>query len=100
MFEKNLRFHVRYCSREKVQYQVFTNFLPVLTVFSLCEEDWTLDYIFKEFSDFLKSYIVWQLVSQLALNIFISNNHVPFHLLWKRHLVGYLQVPQYYEHGC
>ena len=34
------------------------------------------------------------------LTIFIRNNHVPFHLFWKKHLVRYLQVPNYYENGC
>ena len=27
------------------------------------------------------SYVIWQLVSQLVFAIFISNNHVSFHLL-------------------
>ena len=102
-FEKNLRFHVKYCSREKLQYLVFSNFLLVLTIFSSWEEGWTLDYYSMEFWDFLKSYIVWQLVSQLLLTtIFINNNHVPLHLLWKKHLVRHQQVPKYYEHehGC
>ena len=102
-FEKNLRFHVKYCSREKLQYLVFSNFLLVLTIFSSWEEGWTLDYYPMDIWDFLKSYIVWQLVSQLLLTtIFINNNHVPLHLLWKKHLVRYQKVPKYYEHehGC
>ena len=97
IFEKNLRFHVKYCSRGKVQYLVLSNSLLLLTIYTFWEEDWTLDYNYTEFWDFLKSYIVWQLVSQLVFTIFISNNHAPFHLLWKKHLVRYLQVPKYYE---
>ena len=45
--------------------------------------------------DFLKSYDVGKLVSQLVFTIFISNSHFPFHLLWKKHLVKYLQVPKF-----
>ena len=33
-FEKILRFDVKYCSRGKVQYLVFSNFLLVLRIFS------------------------------------------------------------------
>ena len=81
MFEKNLRFHVKYCSRRKVQYLVFSNFLLVLTIFSFWGEDWVLDYNSMELGDFLKSYVVWQFVSQLVFTIFININHVPFYLL-------------------
>ena len=42
-----------------------------------------------EFWDFLKSYIAWQLVGQVVFSISISNNHFPFQLLWKKHLVKY-----------
>ena len=100
IFEKNLRFHVKYCSKKRVQYLVFSNSLLVLTVLSFWEKNWALDYNSMEFWDFLKSYIVWQHVSQLVFTIFISNNHVPFHLLWKKHLVKRLQVPKYYDHCC
>ena len=98
--EKNLRFHVKYCSRGKVQYLVYSNFLLVLTIFSFWEEDWTLHFNSMEFWDFLQSHVIWQLVSQLVFTIFTSNNHVPFHLLWKKHLVRHLQVPKYCEYGC
>ena len=100
IFEKNLRFHVKCCSRGKVQCLVFSNFLLLLTIFSFWEEDWTLDYNSMEFSDFLKSYVVRQLFSQLVFTIFISNNHVPFHWLWTKDLVRYLQVLKCYEYGC
>ena len=40
-------------NRGKVQYLIFSNFLPVLTIFSFWEEDWTLDYNSKEFEIFL-----------------------------------------------
>ena len=43
IFEKNLKFHVKYCSTGKVHYLVLSNFLPVLTAFLFWEEDWTLD---------------------------------------------------------
>ena len=49
MFEENLRFHVKYCSRGKVEYLDFSNFLLVLTIFSFWEKDWTLDYNSMEF---------------------------------------------------
>ena len=52
------------------------------------------------FCNLLKCYVACQLVSQLLFNIFISNNQIPFHLLSKKHLVRYLQVPKYYEHKC
>ena len=71
----------------------------VLTTFSFWEEDWALHYNSMELWDFLKPYFVWQLVSQLVFAIFISNSHVLFHLLWKKHLVKYLQVPKYYDYG-
>ena len=48
---------------------------------------------------FSKSYVVWQLVSQLVFTIFISNNQVAFHL-WEKHLVRDPQVPKFYDHGC
>ena len=89
IFEKNLRFHVKYCSKKRVQYLVFSNSLLVLTVLSFWGKNWAL-----------KSCIVWQHVSQLAFTIFISNNHVPFHLLWKKLLVKSLQVSKYYDHCC
>ena len=100
IFEKNLGFHVRYCSREKVQNLLFSNFLLVLIIFSFWEEDWALDYNSIEFWDFVRSNIVWQLIRQLVFTIFISINHVPFHLLWEKHLVKCLQVPKFYGHGC
>ena len=40
-----------------------------------------------DFWDFLKSYVISQLVSELIFTIFIGNNHVPFHLLWKKQLL-------------
>ena len=92
--------HDLQCNKGKGQCPVFRNFLLVLTIFSFWEEDWTLDYNPMEFWDFPKSYVVWQLVSQLVFTILISNNHVPFDLLWKKHLARYLKVPKYYEHGC
>ena len=46
------------------------------------------------FWDFLKSYDVGKFVSQLGFTIFITTNHFSFHLLWKKHLVKYLQVPK------
>ena len=98
IFGKNLGFHVKYCSRGKVQYLAFSNFLLVLAIFSFWEEDWALYYNSMEFWGFLRSYVVWQLVSQFVFTI--SVNHVPFHLLWKKHLVKYLQVPKFYNHGC
>ena len=49
IFDKNLGFHVKYCSRGKVQYLVFSNFLLVLAIFSFWEEDWTLDHNSMEF---------------------------------------------------
>ena len=39
IFEKNLRFHVKYCSCGEIQYLVLSNFLLVLTIFSFCEEN-------------------------------------------------------------
>ena len=99
IFENNLGFHEKFCSRGKSQYLVFSNFLLVLTIFSFWEEDWALDYNSTEFWDFLNSYVVLQLLSQIVFAIFISNNHVPFHLLWKKHLVKYLQVPKQFDHG-
>ena len=45
--------------------------------------------------DFLKSYDVGKLVSQLVFTIFISSNHFPFHLLWKKLFVKYLQIPKF-----
>ena len=63
----------------------------VLRIFLFWEEDWTLD---------CQSYVIWQVVSHLVFTSFISNNHVPFHLFQKKHLVRYLEVPKYYEHGC
>ena len=71
-FEKILRFDVKYCSRGKVQYLVFSNFLLLLTIFSIWEEDWAIDYNSIDFLDFLKSYFVWQLISQLVFTIFIK----------------------------
>ena len=44
--------------------------------------------------------LVWQLVSQIVLTIFICNNHIPFHLLQKKHLERYLQVQKHYGHSC
>ena len=52
------------------------------------------------FWDFLQSHVFRQLVSQLVFAIVACNNHVPFHLLWKKHLTRHLQVPKYYEYGC
>ena len=49
IFQKNLTFHVKYCSRGKVQFLVFSNFLLALTIFSFWEEDWALDYYSMEF---------------------------------------------------
>ena len=72
----------------------------VLTIFSYWEENWTLEYNSMAFCNLLKCYVACQLVSQLLFNIFISNNQIPFHLLSKKHLVRYLQVPKYYEHKC
>ena len=86
-----LRFLVKCCSKGKVQYLVFSNFLLVLTIYSFWEEDWTLDYNYMEFWDFLKSNAVWQLVSQLVFTIFITNNHALLHLLWKKNLVRYFR---------
>ena len=52
-FKKNLRFHVKYWSRGKVQYLVFGNFLLVLAIFHFglfqTGLDWTLDYNSMEF---------------------------------------------------
>ena len=58
-----------------------------------------LYYNSMEFWDFLNSYVVWQLLSHLVFTIFITNNHVSFHLLRKKYLVRYPQVSKYYEHG-
>ena len=49
IYEKNLRFRIKYCSRGKVQYLVLSNFLLVLTIFSFWEEDWTLNFNSMEF---------------------------------------------------
>ena len=84
-------------NKRKDQYLVFGKFLLALTIFSFWEEDWTLDY---NSTDLWESYVVWQLVSQLVITIFLSKNCIPFHLLWKKHLERYLQVPKYYEYGC
>ena len=81
IYDKNLRFHVKYCSRGKVQSPVVSNFLLVLTIFSFWETDWTLHFNSMEFPDFLQSHVIWQLVSLLVFTILTSNNHVPFHLL-------------------
>ena len=104
-FQPSVAFHIEtrhdfQCSKGKVQYLVFSNFLLVLTIFPFWEEDWTLDYNSMEFWNFLKSYVDWQLVSHLVFTVFIINNQVQFHLSWKEHLVRYLQAPKYYEHGC
>ena len=63
-----MKFHGKYYSVGKVQDLVFSNFLLVLTIFSFWEEGWTLDYNFMNVLDFHKSYVVWQLVSQLVFN--------------------------------
>ena len=39
IFEKNLRLHIKHCSRGKVQYLIFSNFSLVLTIFSFWEEE-------------------------------------------------------------
>ena len=81
IYENNLRFHVKYYSRGKVQYLDFSNFLLVLTIFLFWEENWTLDYNSMKVLDLLQAHIILQLVSQLVFTIFTSNNHIPFHLL-------------------
>ena len=49
LHEKNSGFHVKYCSRRKVQYLVFSNFLLELKIFSFWEENWAIDYNSMEF---------------------------------------------------
>ena len=49
LHEKNSGFHVEYCSRRKVQYLVFSNFLLVLKIFLFWEENWAIDYNSMEF---------------------------------------------------
>ena len=75
-FQPSVEFHIAtrhdlQCNKRKVQYLVFSNFLLVLTIFPFWEEDWTLDYNSTEFWDFLKPYVVWQLVSQLVFTILV-----------------------------
>ena len=94
-YKRNLRFHVKYCSKGKVQHLAFNNFLLVLTIFSFWDKDGALHFNSMEFWYFLQSHVIW-----LVFTIFTGNNHVLFHLLWMKHLVRYLQVPKYYDYRC
>ena len=57
---------------------------------------WGLD-TFVRFPNFLKSWVVRQLVRQLVYTVFISNNRASFHLWWKQNLVKHQKVSKYYE---
>ena len=48
------------------------------------------------FPNINKSWVV----RQLTYTMFISNNHTPFHLWWKEHLVKHQRVSKYYENDC
>ena len=50
-----------------------------------------------KFWDFKLSYVVPQLVKQLAYTMFITNNRALFQLGWKENLVKHQKVSKYYE---
>ena len=49
------------------------------------------------FPNFLRFYIVRQLVMQVVRTMFISNNRASFHLWWNKNLVKRQRVSKYYE---
>ena len=55
------------------------------------------DHIFTEFA-WLYLQAVRELVRQLAHVIFITNNHISLHLIWKENLVKHQKVSKYYDY--
>ena len=54
LFERNFRFHVKWCIMGKVHYLVCINFSLVLTKLSSWEEEWALSYNSLKFWDLPK----------------------------------------------
>ena len=72
IYEKKLRFYVKYCSRGKVQYLVLSNFLLVLKIFWFWEEDCKLHF------NSWSSKIFFSLTSLGNLSV---NSYLPFLLV-------------------
>ena len=88
---------------------ILKRFLLVLSKLSFLWEDWALGTIilcffktswyFQIFWD-PKSYLIWEIVTQLLYTMFISKNHASFHLCWNQHLVKHQKVSKYYINDC
>ena len=96
--ETNSSFQVKYRTTRKALFLFLRRFSLELTKFLFL---WSFE-IFLIFPNFLRPEFLSRLETPetTIINQFITNNHVLFHLLWKKNLPNHQKVLTYYEQGC